>query len=286
MESLNVLLVDPDGERRRETAAALGGPDLSVTETDAVGSALDALDGQRADCVVTEYDLPDGSAFDLVERLRSAAPGTGLVVFTDVDAVDAETGDHLVELVDRDGPDAHARLERLVRTTVELHAQAPYPLPDDEPARVAAVGEAADGDRVEGPLERVCELAVRHFDADIAAVNILDEYSQQTRACVGDDWGPLPREDSVCTYTIAAEADVTAIEDIHDDPRFAEVAALRDLGIRAYLGGKVTSPGGHPIGTLCVFENSPRSFAAADREYVGLLAEVVGDLLADTGGSP
>lgn len=286
MESLNVLLVDPDGERRRETAGALGAQDLSVTEADAIGATVDALDGQRVDCVVTEYGLPDGSAFDLVERVRSVAPGTGCVLFTDLEAVDAGTGDQPVELVDREGPDAHARLARLVRTTVELHAQAPYPLPDDEDERVAAVARAAESDRIDGPLERVCELAVRHFDADIATVNIIDDHRQQTWACVGDDWESLPREDSVCTYTIAAEADVTVIEDIHEDPRFEDVEALRDLGIRAYLGGTVTSPGGHPIGTLCVFENVPRSFSTADREYVRLLAGVVGDLLADTGGSP
>lgn len=284
MAPLTVLYVDPDEADRAATTAALedGADDVAVVARGSVEAAADVLDERTVDCVVTAYDLPDGDAFDVVARVRAAAPGVGVVLFTDADPVAIDTSgveDHLLEYVPRDAPDAEDRLRALVRTTVEGHTQAAYPLPDDEPGRNGALESLGlDAEALDGPLDRVTELAARYFGVEVASVNVLDDRVQRVRTCHGADWPPGSREDSICTYTVL-EDDGMTVADVEADPRFADNEVLRELGIRAYMGANVTTPAGHTVATLCVYDDEPREFSADEAAYLQLLADVVADLL-------
>jgi len=283
MAPVTVLYVDPaEADRAATTAALEGDDDIAVVERGSVEAAADVLDERAVDCVVTAHELPDGDAFDVVARARAAVPGVGVVLFTDADPGAIDTGgveDHLLEYVPRDAPDAEQRLRALVRTTVEGHTQAAYPLPDDEPDRDAALESLGlDADALDGPLERVTELAARHFGVEVASVNVLDDRVQRVRTCHGADWPPGSREDSICAYTVLEEGGM-AVADVEADPRFADNETLRELGIRAYLGANVTTPAGHTVATLCVYDDEPREFPADEAAYLRLLADVVADLL-------
>lgn len=284
MAPLTVLYVDPDEADRAATTAALedGADDVAVVARGSVDAAADTLDERAVDCVVTAYDLPDGDAFDVVARARAAVPGVGVVLFTDTDPDAIDTGgveDHLLEYVPRDAPDAEDRLRALVHTTVEGHTQAAHPLPDDEPGRNGALESLGlDAEALDGPLDRVTELAARHFGVEVASVNVLDDRVQRVRTCHGADWPPTSREDSICAYTILEDGGMT-VADVEDDPRFADNETLRELGIRAYMGANVTTPAGHTVATLCVYDDEPREFSADEAAYLQLLADVVADLL-------
>jgi hypothetical protein len=83
----------------------------------------------------------------------------------------------------------------------------------------------------------------------LASVNVITEHTQEFLACHGADWTPTAREDSVCTYLVD-DADVTVIEGLHDDPRFCDNQAIRDLDIRFYAGAVLATADGYPLGTL------------------------------------
>lgn len=108
----------------------------------------------------------------------------------------------------------------------------------------------------------------------MTSVNLIREHSQQFLACHGADWTPTPREDSICTYAIVEDDDVTVVEDVKADPRFEHNESLDDMNIRSYAGADLTTPDGLTIGTLYAYDAEPRTFTDDDREYLSTLADV------------
>lgn len=227
---------------------------------------------------MTEYDLPDGTGVDLVSRVRNAAPDTGCILHTatDRDEVVAETPDGVVvEYADKAAPKAGARLARIVRTTATFRTQTSYPLPEDESERLGSLDDYdLEDDALRADLDRVTDLAASHFDASTASINVIHEHEQDFLTCRGADWSPTAREDSICTYTIVNDDDVTVIEDVDTDPRFEGNDTLRELGIRSYMGADLRTPTGSAIGTLCVHHDEPRGFDADDEAFLRTLADV------------
>jgi PAS domain S-box-containing protein len=88
--STTVLYVGGDGTVVERTLPSLGGADddATITTVPKLADALEAVEATAADCIVAEYDLPDGTATDLLERLRAAAPSLPVLVLA-ADAADA-----------------------------------------------------------------------------------------------------------------------------------------------------------------------------------------------------
>lgn len=260
-------------DRLRERAR-----DVTVVAATSLADAKSALRDRPVDCVVTAYELPDGTGLDLAEHLRNSAPDAGCVLYTDVDRaeIDTDGADEVVtEFVPKESSDGVEELWRVVSFTVESRSQTAYPLPTDEAERLDALDAyELDTDACRADVKRLTDLAARHFDAPKASVNLIKEHSQEFLACHGVDWTPTAREDSICTYTILDAGEVTVIDDVKDDPRFADNESLDELGIRAYAGASIVTDDGLPVGTLCVYDDEPRSFSAHDGEFLRTLADV------------
>jgi len=87
---------------------------------------------------------------------------------------------------------------------------------------------------------------------------------------------PSPLEESVCALTVAADAAVV-IPDAARDARVAHLAAVRDGSVAAYLGVPLRVDG-QVVGTLCVYDDGPREWSAAD---VRLLEDLVAPVVAE-----
>jgi DNA-binding NarL/FixJ family response regulator len=297
-----ILCVDPDATARTETVEHLSSElddfDPTVETASSLGEAERAV-GAELDAVVTEYDLGDGTGLDLVTAVRDAAPDAGCILYTDTDPDEIDTDElrgTITEYVGKGSVFGTERLARLLRTTVEERSQTSYPLPQNERERLAALQsyDLDDSELLES-LDRVTDLAAAHFDVDRASVNIISERSQEFLACYGaaSDWETMDREDSICTFTILEEDDVMTVEDVAEDPRFeSRSETLLDMGIRSYMGANLVAKTGLVIGPLCVYDDEPRSFSAADEAYLQDLAAVAMDIVelysqpdgADTGG--
>jgi len=289
MSTYRILCVDPDDADRAETAGRVRS-DLAeldpVVETAAsLADAETALTPETA-ALVTEYELPDGTGFDLIRSANDICPDAGAVLYTDTDPATIDTSElrgSLTEYVGKGSVFGADRLTQLIRTTVESRAQASYPLPQNETERLAAL-QSYDLDEpgLSTSLNRVTDLAANHFDVDIASINIINEHSQDFLACYGEsqEWESMDREDSICTFTILEDDDVMTVEDVTDDPRFESRSKdLLDLGIQAYMGANLVTEAGLVIGPLCIYDDRPREFSSADEAYLKDLAALAMDLI-------
>jgi len=289
MSTYRILCVDPDDADRAETAdrvrSDLGDLDPVVETAASLADAETALTPETA-ALVTEYELPDGTGFDLIRSANDICPDAGAVLYTDTDPATIDTSElrgSLTEYVGKGSVFGADRLTQLIRTTVESRAQASYPLPQNETERLAAL-QSYDLDEpgLSTSLNRVTDLAANHFDVDIASINIINEHSQDFLACYGEsqEWESMDREDSICTFTILEDDDVMTVEDVTDDPRFESRSKdLLDLGIQAYMGANLVTEAGLVIGPLCIYDDRPREFSSADEAYLKDLAALAMDLI-------
>ena len=278
---ISVLYVDPDATAGTPPLRELvADPAIEVARETTVADAVAALRERIVDCVVTEYDLADGTGMELVARLREIAPDTGAILVTEAAParIAAESaGGPVADFVPKSVPDVGDRVVRLVKHTAANRSQTSYPLPADERARLDALAAIdLDDERLGRAVQRVTELAATHFAVPHSSVNVITERTQEFLASTGGEFEPTPREESACTYTILDDG-VSVIEDVAVDPRFP--GAADDPAIRFYAGATLTTREGHPVGTLCVYDDEPRPFGETDRAYLSLLAAEVTDWL-------
>lgn len=267
MGQLTVLYVDDDDQGRAATRDALAEAELTVREAESVAAASDALAAASVDCVVTVYDLPDGTGLDIAARLREVAPDTPCILFTDASPDRIDTADRervVVEYLPRDMPEAHDALVRLIGNIVTERSQVGYPLPTEEDERLAALEQYdRPGMEARETFDRLTTLARAHLGVDVAFVGLVDAHEERFLACAGEDWETLTRENSICTHTIL-EDDIMVVEDTHADPRFADIDRLDELNIRAYAGVPLETPRGAVIGAFCLTHDEPRSFTESE----------------------
>lgn len=284
-----ILCVDPDEAVRDETAgeikSALSDLDPIVETLGTLADAEAALEIDTA-AIVTEYTLPDGTGFDLIRTAEDVCPDAGCVLYTDTDPDTIDTSElheSITEYVGKGSVFGAERLTRLLRTTIERRSQGSYPLPQNESERVATLRSYdLDDEGLVESLNRVTDLAARYFDVEQASINLITEHSQEFLACYGDsaEWDSMDREDSICTFTIVEDDSVMSVEDVTEDPRFeSRSEALTSMGIRSYLGASLTTTAGLKIGSLCVYDDEPRSFSASEKAYLRDLAVLAIDLI-------
>ena len=121
-------------------------------------------------------------------------------------------------------------------------------------------------------FDRLTRLAQRVFKTQAAQVNLLDRDRVWFKSSLGMDGGEAERSTSFCGHTIL-EPGTTVVGDATSDERFADNPYVNgDPNIRFYAGHPITAPGGEPIGTFCVFDDTPRDTAEFDEETLRELA--------------
>lgn len=114
---------------------------------------------------------------------------------------------------------------------------------------------------------RITRMARCVFGVPMAAVSLIDGHRQWFKQNDGlDGLGcEIPRRQTVCQATIARCYDDVAepaliLEDAAAHPQFAAVPGVGgDGGVRFYAGYPLFGPGGHAIGTFCIYDTVPRS---------------------------
>lgn len=279
-----LLCVDSDDTARARTATALGDAGFETHEAASVDGAQAALDDADAppECVVTEYDLPDRTGLDLVRTVRGETPDTVCILFTSTPLDDVDTaafGDAVAEYLRKDAPNAHDELVALVEHSLTFLSQTSYPLPADEDVRLTALDRYTTVPAaLDDALDRLTTLAGSLFDVDSALVGLVDAHHERFLSCHGPQLENMPRENSVCTYAILDE-EVTVVEQISEDPRFASNELLDGLDLEFYAGASLVTDDGQAIGSFCLMDDEPRSFSAAARDELLLFADEAMDQL-------
>lgn len=124
----------------------------------------------------------------------------------------------------------------------------------------------------EDRFARVTSMARCALGVPMAAISLIAADRQWFKQVDGLNLdGSIPREQTICQATVAR-----TYEDDFSDPllviedtrlsEFAELPAIRaEGGVRFYAGYPLRGPGGHAVGTFCVYDTQPRTFDAGQR---------------------
>jgi len=156
------------------------------------------------------------------------------------------------------------------------------PMPGNEVERLLSLSALDVGySDLTSSLSDLARLAAGIAGTSISLVNLVDAYTQWSIASHGFDLEQMPREDSVCQYTILEE-DHLEITDLSADERFKDkdyVAGRPNL--MYYFGVPLKTDRGYHIGTLCVMDKSAKPVNAEKTELFKILArEIVACLKA------
>jgi len=153
--------------------------------------------------------------------------------------------------------------------------------PEVEDARMRSVDQLyLLGSEPEERFARITRMARQVFGVPMAAVSLLDRDCQWFKQNDGLDLaGTVPREQTICQATIArtymnVDEPALIIDDARQEPAFCELPAIKaEGGVRFYAGYPLMGPGGHPVGTFCIYDSKPRSL---DDQQVETFRELAG----------
>lgn len=150
------------------------------------------------------------------------------------------------------------------------------PIPHNEAERQAVITRMriATFD-AEPELDRITSLAKRIFDVKSATVTVLDHDRQIFKSRANFEKLESRRDVSFCGHAIT-RTEPMVINDARADQRFCDNPLVAcNEPIIFYAGMPVHHHEGHPIGTLCIFDNKPREMSERDIDNLKDLAYLV-----------
>lgn len=148
------------------------------------------------------------------------------------------------------------------------------PTPEDEFNRLVHFAEYdLDANELESSLKNLTKLAAKVAGTGVSLVNLIDAYTQWSVAGEGFPVMQMPREDSVCQYTIMGN-EPFEIKDLTKDERFNKnFYVTDDPNLKYYWGVPLKSESGLNLGALCVVDTETKHISS---EKVALL-EIIAD---------
>nr|WP_280517675.1 sensor domain-containing diguanylate cyclase [Falsirhodobacter halotolerans] len=147
---------------------------------------------------------------------------------------------------------------------------------NDEYGRIAALSRY-DVENIQARKEYadIVQILKTIFSIPIAAITTIDSHRLWIRASAGIPCTDHPREDTFCRITVTGDGPL-AVSDAQKDIRFSDNPLVTgDAKIRSYLGVPLTTPDGYNVGTLCLFDTSPREFTEGEKAILSSFAKVI-----------
>lgn len=150
------------------------------------------------------------------------------------------------------------------------------PMQTNDAARVAALQKYDILDtEPEKAFDDLALLASYVCKTPIALISLVDEDRQWFKSKIGVTFSETAREIAFCSVAIQ-QPDVFVVPDTLQDERFRNnPLVVSDPWIRFYAGAPLISEEGHALGTLCVFDRTPREFTTEQQEALKALSRLV-----------
>lgn len=150
------------------------------------------------------------------------------------------------------------------------------PEPTNEYERLLNLAQLdVDYTSLEGDLEDLTKLAAGIMGTKVSLVNLIDSYTQWSVANFGLDLQQMPREDSICQYTIMEE-DSLEIKNLKKDDRFSRKSYVtKGPKLQYYYGVPLTTSKGVNIGALCVLDSEIKEISPEKKELLRMIAKQV-----------
>ncbi|MBL0883453.1 MAG: GAF domain-containing sensor histidine kinase, partial [Chitinophagaceae bacterium] len=150
------------------------------------------------------------------------------------------------------------------------------PLPENEMQRVIELSEFdLDYSSLQENFKDLAKLAAKVAGTNISLVNMIDSFTQWTVSNFGLDLEQMPREDSVCQYTIVSDQ-FFEVKDLSADDRFKDKFYVKDdPNLRYYFGVPLQTNDGLQLGALCVLDTIGKEISPEKVEMLKIIADEI-----------
>jgi len=149
------------------------------------------------------------------------------------------------------------------------------PVPQNEMDRLLAFSDLnIDISSFTNNYKELARLAAKIAGTEISLVNLIDSYTQWSVSNFGLDIEQMPREDSVCQYTIMGDGSFE-IDDLSADSRFFDKFYVTDNPHLRYYWGIPLRIQDYNMGALCVLDKNKREITPEKAEMLVLIAEEI-----------
>ena len=150
------------------------------------------------------------------------------------------------------------------------------PIPNNETQRLLSLASLdLDYTDLEAHFREIVALTSKISGMDISLINLIDPFTQWTIARHGIQLESLPREESVCQYTILEDTPFE-VSDLSADARFQKRAYVSGSpNLKYYFGIPLTTEKGVNIGSLCVLDTELKAIRPETIDILKLLAQEV-----------
>jgi predicted PurR-regulated permease PerM len=254
-------------------------PSIAVSQ-----NAIAQLDLRGIEVACLSYLNPQPQVFAryVCRRLKRRAPNLRIIVcFWNPPADLAPSGDLAAQM----GADAAALLltvaEEQIGTWLEEIAAAAQSTTGDlaisEKAqeRLAVLPELGLASTKGDPFDVFARKVADAFDVPIALVSLIGETASRGAAGLPgerDTSGQAPHSTSI-RADLASSGAVLVVEDVANDPTFADNPFLLENGVRFYVSAPLRTSSDVILGCLCLMDTNPRTFGARDVKLLTIIAD-------------
>jgi signal transduction histidine kinase len=157
--------------------------------------------------------------------------------------------------------------------SIKLSAVSPY-----EAERLKALHKYDILDTIpEEEFDALTELAAYICDVPVSLLNLIDESRQWSKSIhgLGEDAREVPRNQTVCQYTILGK-DTVEVQDLAKDERFSSFSyVVSEPNLKYYLGAPLINPDGYAIGAICVLDYKAREMSEEQKNALKILSSEV-----------
>lgn len=154
------------------------------------------------------------------------------------------------------------------------------PVPANEMERVIELSEYdIDYGAMQEQFKDLTTLAAKIAGTEVSLVNLIDSYTSWTIARHGLPVEQLPREETVCQYTIAGD-DNFEIANLTEDDRFKDKSYVSGApNLKYYFGVPLRTTSGNNLGALCLMDAETKQLSPEKIEMLKIIAgEIVNRL--------
>lgn len=149
---------------------------------------------------------------------------------------------------------------------------------DFEKKRIRALNKYFEAETLpvwEKSLDRLVNLAAQICEVPISYISLVGKQTNYQQACYGFSADTIPREQSLCQYTILQD-ELLEISDAKQHPKVRDNSFVTgDFNLGFYAGMPLKNPEGYNIGTLCVIDHQTRNLTDHQKQALKTLADEV-----------